>query len=152
METYLGEHHLYRLITYLFIEQFRLQQEVLLASAAAARVCGKVVKAVLAQSLLKNDVFIVRGLLGLVFTFYWVEEKSKKLLYQNAEVGQCEVWKRNDFWEAAIFETTYEEMAVFSTQKGETQAEVMLREKNTIFSQLASFCHYMVMLGTSPLM
>jgi hypothetical protein len=73
METYLSEHHLYRLITYLFIEQFRLQQEVLLASAGAARVCGKVVKAVLTQSLIKNDVFIVRGLLGLVFTFYWVE-------------------------------------------------------------------------------
>lgn len=39
-------------------------------------------------------------------------------------------------------------MAVFTKQKGETSAETMLREKNLIFSQLASFCHYMVMLGT----
>jgi hypothetical protein len=38
-------------------------------------------------------------------------------------------------------------MAMFSKQKGETLAETMLREKNIIFSQLASFCHYMVMLG-----
>lgn len=38
-------------------------------------------------------------------------------------------------------------MAMFAKQKGETQAETMLREKNIIFSQLASFCHYMVMFG-----
>lgn len=36
---------------------------------------------------------------------------------------------------------------MFSKQKGETISETMLREKNIIFSQLASFCHYMVMLG-----
>lgn len=38
-------------------------------------------------------------------------------------------------------------MALFTIQKGETQAETVLREKNIIFSQLASYCHYMVMLG-----
>ena len=38
-------------------------------------------------------------------------------------------------------------MAIFSIQKGETHSETVLREKNLIFSQLASYCHYMLMLG-----
>ena len=38
-------------------------------------------------------------------------------------------------------------MANFNVQKGETQGETLLREKNIIFSQLASYCHYMLMLG-----
>lgn len=38
----------------------------------------------------------------------------------------------------------------FASQKGETQAETLLREKNNIFSQLASYCHYMLMLGIQP--
>ena len=83
-----------------------------------------------------------------MFTFYWNDEKSKKLLYLCPEIFQCEVWRRNEFWSAAIFEKTYEAMAGFSVEKGETQAETTLREKNMIFSQLASFCHNMVMLGT----
>jgi uncharacterized membrane protein YjjP (DUF1212 family) len=40
-------------------------------------------------------------------------------------------------------------MALFTIQKGETPAETKLREKNLIFSQLASYCHYMIMLGTT---
>ncbi len=35
----------------------------------------------------------------------------------------------------------------FGPQKGESVAETVLREKNLIFSQLASYCHYMIMLG-----
>ena len=92
--------------------------------------------------------FTIKGLLGLAFTFYSIEnEKAKKLLYQLPQISHSEVWKREDYWEASIFESTYEEMANFSIQKGETQAETLLREKNIIFSQLASYCHYMLMLG-----
>lgn len=40
-------------------------------------------------------------------------------------------------------------MANFNVQKGETPSETLLREKNIIFSQLASYCHYMLMLGTT---
>ena len=97
-----------------------------------------------------GDVFTIKGLLGLVFTFFAIEnEKAKKLLHQTSHISQCEVWKREDYWEASIFESTFEEMANFSVQKGETQAETFLREKNIIFSQLASYCHYMLMLGCS---
>lgn len=38
-------------------------------------------------------------------------------------------------------------MPNFGVQKGETHSETLLREKNIIFSQLASYCHYMIMLG-----
>lgn len=40
-------------------------------------------------------------------------------------------------------------MLSFGPQKGESFQETVLREKNLIFSQLASYCHYMIMLGIS---
>jgi hypothetical protein len=40
-------------------------------------------------------------------------------------------------------------MTSFSIKKGETQAETILREKNILFNQLASYCNYMIMLGVS---
>jgi len=52
-------------------------------------------------------VFVVKGVLGLIFTFNWLEEKGKKPLYQNGDVYHSDIWKKGDFWEAAIFETTY---------------------------------------------
>ena len=65
-----------------------------------------------------NDTFVVKGLLGLLFTFCGTEENSKKLLYQAQPIYSCPIWKRDDFWEAAIFESTYEEMVNLSIQKG----------------------------------
>lgn len=78
----MAEHHLYRLIAMIFIEEYRLQHEVIIKSANNARICGKIIRAVLKESQKKNDVFIIRGLLGLVFTFYWIDDKVKKLIYQ----------------------------------------------------------------------
>ena len=96
-----------------------------------------------------NDVFVVKGLLGLLFTFFSLEGNNKKLMYQMDNVKNATIWRREDFWEASIFESTYEEMVNFTSQKGETQAETLLREKNVLFSQLASYCHYMLMLGST---
>ena len=46
-----------------------------------------------------SDVFVLKGLLALLFTFYSIkDEKSKRLMYQNPVIGQCEVWKREDYW------------------------------------------------------
>ena len=148
LEKYLSQHHLYRLIALIYIEEYRLQLEVMIRNGKCAKLCSKVLRSILKESMKENDTFIIRGILGLAFTFYWNDEKYKKLIYLSPDVYQCEIWKKYDFWEAAIFETTYEEMALFNKQKGQTQAETILREKNIIFSQLASFCHYMVMLGT----
>ena len=75
-------------------------------------------RSILKESMKENDTFIIRGILGLAFTFYWNDEKYKKLIYLSPDVYQCEIWKKYDFWEAAIFETTYEEMALFNKQKG----------------------------------
>lgn len=41
----------------------------------------------------------------------------------------------------------FSETATFNAQKGEIHSETLLRERNVIFSQLASYCHYMLMLG-----
>ena len=56
----------------------------------------------------KNDSFVVKGLLGLLFTFFSFDGTSKKLLYQSQNISGCAIWKREDFWEASIFESTYE--------------------------------------------
>ena len=40
-------------------------------------------------------------------------------------------------------------MAVFTVQSGELQSDTLMREKNLIFNHLASYCHYMLMLGVS---
>ena len=98
LETLLGEHHLYRLVALIFIEEYRLQQEVIIKSPNNAKICGRIIRAVLKESQKKNDVFIIRGLLGLLFTFYFVDEKVKKLIYLLPEIYQFETWKRNDFW------------------------------------------------------
>lgn len=56
----------------------------------------------------KKDVFVIKGMLGLIFTFYTTEnEQHKKLLYQHNLVKDVEVWKKNEYWDAAIFESTY---------------------------------------------
>ena len=87
-----------------------------------AKNCSKVLKSILKESHKQNDTFVIRGILGLIFTFYWTDDKYKKLLYLSPDVYRCDIWKKNDFWQAAIFQTTYEEMALFSKQKGETNA------------------------------
>lgn len=48
-------------------------------------------------------------------------------MYQQSNIAQCEVWKKEDYWEASIFESTYEEMVNFNIQKGETHSETLLR-------------------------
>ena len=40
-------------------------------------------------------------------------------------------------------------MLSFGLQKDESYQETIMREKNLLFSQLASYCHYMIMLGIS---
>lgn len=67
----------------MFIEEYRLQHQVVIASSSHAKMCGKIIKVLLKESLKKSDVFVMRGLLGLIFTFYWNEEKTKKLIYQS---------------------------------------------------------------------
>jgi hypothetical protein len=65
----------------MFIEEYRLQHEVLIKSFEHAKICGKVIRCVLKESQKKSDVFIIRGILDLIFTYYWSEEKVKKNIY-----------------------------------------------------------------------
>jgi len=85
----MAEHHLYRLIAFMFIEEYRVQHQVIIKSINNAKICGRVVKTIINESYKKSDVFIIREMLGLLFTFYWIDGKSKKLLYQIPEVYQC---------------------------------------------------------------
>lgn len=143
----LNRGHFIRVMLYLFIEEYRIEHHVLMKWENYQK-AGEIFKIMIDLCEKMGDVFTIKGLLGLAFTFYSIEnEKAKKLLYQLQQISHCEAWKRDDYWEASIFESTYEEMANFSVQKGETQAETLLRENNIIFSQLASYCHYMLMLG-----
>ena len=106
----------------MFLQEYRIQLEVMIKDDSCAKMCSKVLKSIIKESHKEKDTFIIRAILGLVFTFYWIDDKHKKLIYMNPDVYQCDIWKKNDFWQAAIFQTTYEEMALFSKQKGETGA------------------------------
>jgi hypothetical protein len=46
---------------------------------------------------------VLKGILSLVFTFYFLDEKQKREMYELQSINQCDVWKREDFWQAAIF-------------------------------------------------
>ena len=51
---------------------------------------GELVKVIIDQCEKWSDVFTIKGLLGLAFTFYSIEnEKAKKLLHQLPSVSQC---------------------------------------------------------------
>jgi hypothetical protein len=55
----------------MFVEQYRTQQQVVINDIDNAKICGKVMKILIVESLKKNDIFIIREVLGLIFTFYW---------------------------------------------------------------------------------
>jgi hypothetical protein len=59
-----------------------VQRQVIIKSFSHAKTCGRVMKTVINESVKQNDVFIIKEMLGLLFTFYWIDGKSKKLLYQ----------------------------------------------------------------------
>ena len=92
---------------------------------------------------------MLRGLLFLLFTFYYIDSNTKRHMASEPSIYKNSLWKKQDFWDAALFESTYEEMLSFGPQKDESYQETILREKNLLFSQLASYCHYMIMLGIS---
>lgn len=51
----------------------------------------------------ENDIFILRGILGLLFTFYWVDNNIKKLLYSEHSIYKHSLWKKHEFWDSSIF-------------------------------------------------
>ena len=76
---------------------------------ASTRAIGEIMGLLLDEANRNDDVFVAKGLIGLLFTFEFNDEKGgKKLLYQLGTVCNGKIWKKVDFWDAAIFESTYE--------------------------------------------
>lgn len=90
----------------------------------------------------------------LSFTFYRVDEKKPdERVYLQSTISEHVIWKTLDFWECSIFESIKEELEnqrSLPTLKNEKPNEAIIREKNTIFSQLASYAHNMLMFGLDP--
>jgi len=56
------------------------------------------------------------------------------------------LWKSRDFWEAAIFDSAYEELKEgMSLRKHESAKESVMRERNTCFGQLISLLQNMLL-------
>lgn len=95
----------------------------------------------------------------LSFTFYknnsnLEEKKSDKppeeRIYLQTAIADHVIWKTLDFWECSIFESIKEELENQRNVPGnktDRLNEIIIREKNTIFSQLASYAHNMMMFG-----
>lgn len=99
----------------------------------------------------------------LTFTFYKIGEKIpqnnfselenpdifEKIFLQNVIKGHP-LWTMYDFWHAAIFTSIREEL---KTQKNflighdESSDDTLIRERNIIFGQLASYCNNMLMFN-----
>lgn len=87
----------------------------------------------------------------LSFTFY--KQISEERIYLQSLILDHVIWKTIDFWECSIFESIKEELEnqrSIPAIKNEKPNEVVIREKNTIFSQLASYAHNMLMFGLDP--
>lgn len=95
----------------------------------------------------------------LSFTFYknntnLEEKKSDKppeeRIYLQTAIADHVIWKTLDFWECSIFESMKEELENQRNLPGiktERLNEILIREKSTIFSQLASYAHNMMIFG-----
>jgi hypothetical protein len=46
---------------------------------------------------------VLRGLLCLLFTFYFIDNNTKKQMSAEISVYKNSLWKKQDFWDAAIF-------------------------------------------------
>lgn len=88
------KNHFLRILGYLFVEEYRIQHRVLMKWENYEKALG------LARAIIEicdkfGDVFVLKGLLALLFTFYSIrDEKYKKLMYQSPIIGQCEIWKK----------------------------------------------------------
>lgn len=60
-------------MAFIFIEEYRLQLEVMIKNVNCAKNCAKILKTIIKESQKENDTFIIRGILGLIFTFYWTD-------------------------------------------------------------------------------
>ena len=98
----------------------------------------------------------------LSFTYYknntnLEEKKSDKppeeRIYLQTAIADHVIWKTLDFWECSIFESMKEELENqrnIPANKTEKLNEIIIREKTTIFSQLASYAHKMLIFGMDP--
>ena len=87
----------------------------------------------------------------MIFSKWVVKEpnsKPKELALYRA-IQSNPLWKNMDFWDAAIFESIQEKLKGIRPQKGETREETRMKEQNIILSQLASYCHIIIMMGNS---
>jgi hypothetical protein len=72
----------------------------------------------------------------------------QRYYYRHQAISEMEMWEDRDFWEAAIFEATFELITMLpAVERSELKEVYLMRQKNVIFSGLIEYCHYMVMLG-----
>lgn len=113
---------------------------------------------ILEKCLQTRDVFTARKLLAISFRL-WTQDRQENGKQEESKLQQkllslriqnLLIWKYGDFWEAAIFESVQEELKMSPGSKGETLQDAISREKNIVFGQLALFCNWMLLLGSSP--
>ena len=100
--------------------------------------------------MIDKDTLIGRKLMILTFTFYRIKTdalKEEKEYIQNSIMNHI-FWKNSGFWESAIFESIMEEFEsqkCYNLEENESKNDTILREKNLVLGQLASYAHNMLM-------
>ena len=83
------------------------------------------------------------------------DKSSDERIYLQSAISDHVIWKTLDFWECSIFDSIKEELENqrnLPSIKNEKNNEIIIREKNTIFSQLASYAHNMMMFGMDQIL
>jgi len=110
---------------------------------------------------MQKDIITALKIMILTFTFYKIGEKIPQNNFaelENSEIieknflqiviKEHPLWNMPEFWHAAIFTSIREEL---KTQKNflighdESSDDTLIRERNIVFGQLASYCNNMLM-------
>jgi hypothetical protein len=87
----------------MFIEEYRIENQVVISWENHEKI-GEMIKVFIENCEKFGDVFVLKGVLSLIFTYYFVEnDKPKREMSELHSINQCDLWKREDFWQAAIF-------------------------------------------------
>ena len=111
--------------------------------------------------MIEKDIMTALKLMILTFTFYKIGEKMSQTKFIELEnpdiyekhflqivIKEHPLWNMPEFWEAGIFSSIKEEL---NNQKNylfgheESNDDTLIRERNIVFGQLASYCNNMLM-------
>jgi hypothetical protein len=149
LESYLSIHHFYRFIAFLALDEYQSIHDQRITGRLTSDNYLALLRLVIDKSLRAKDIFVARSTLPILFSVCYSYDSEERFYHRHQSVQDMEIWEDRDFWEAAIFESSYELITLLpAVERSELKEVYLMRQKNVIFSGLLNYCHYMIMLGS----